>query len=333
MKLEVGFTGVNIEGLEYEVIGTGNEGTYIVKLCDGTIRKSISKARAISGNFKKLPALRGKDAEVSLGQRFGKLTVISLDNPVEPTLLCDCGNKIINKRNNLIKGRKVSCGCTPQVSSKEFWRRFTDLMLSWNHESGVVGISKLPLFKFKKGTTFIEGIKDHALVDTEFYNYWKDYPFVVESKGYCMLSNCSFVYEKLVGFAHRGGGDKRKKYKLHHLVYGCTNFKNYVIDHIDGNPRNNSRSNLRLATFTENGCNSGKRHKNTVSKYKGVSFIKNRQKLKKSGKWLPWRATVTQNKRSKVKYFETELEAALWYNKTAQEVQGDFARLNIIEVD
>lgn len=332
MKLEVGFTGVNVEGLEYEVIGTDGRGIYIVKFCDGTIRKGISKARAISGKFKKVPALRGEDAAVKLGQQFGKLTVISLDNPVTPVVLCDCGNKISVLRNNLIRGKKISCGCTPQVSSKEFWERFMDLMSNWDHKSDVDGISRLPLFKFKKGSTFIEGIKDYALVDTEFYNYWKNYPFIMSNQGYCMISNCSFVYEKLVGFAQWGGRDKRKKYKLHHLVYGCTNFKNYVIDHIDGNPRNNCRSNLRLATVAENSYNSRKKNKNTSSKYKGVSFVENRQRQKKTGKWLPWRATITQNNRSKVKYFESEVEAALWYNKMAQEMHGDFASLNIIEV-
>ena len=52
---------------------------------------------------------------------------------------------------------------------------------------------------------------------------------------------------------------------------------NYHIDHIDQNPLNNTRTNLRHVTISENNQNKGKR-KNCSSKYIGVSYDKNNNK-------------------------------------------------------
>lgn len=66
---------------------------------------------------------------------------------------------------------------------------------------------------------------------------------------------------------------KRKNWRVHRLIWiwhhGAIP-KNYLVDHIDGDPTNNHIENLRLATPTQNMLN--KRHPR--GEYFGVSFIK-----------------------------------------------------------
>lgn len=90
------------------------------------------------------------------------------------------------------------------------------------------------------------------------------------------------------------------------------------IDHIDGNRKNNSVNNLRLATPFQNSANSRKTKSDTISQYKGVS--KNSRK---------WRAYIHNDyKTIHLGYYETELEAALAYDVKAIELFGQFACLN-----
>ena len=91
------------------------------------------------------------------------------------------------------------------------------------------------------------------------------------------------------------------------------------VDHIDRNPLNNCKSNLRLATQSQNMCNMAR--KNKTSQYKGVCWESPRP-----GGWI---AYVSINHKSiRIGRFETELEAARAYNEIAPKYQGEFAVLN-----
>lgn len=96
-------------------------------------------------------------------------------------------------------------------------------------------------------------------------------------------------------------------------VYG--KFPSDRLDHIDGDGRNNSISNLREASVAENMHNS-RSHRGGTSKFKGVSFCQEKQL---------W-AVHIQNKH--VGRFKSETDAAAAYDKAAKNLFGEFARLN-----
>ena len=94
-----------------------------------------------------------------------------------------------------------------------------------------------------------------------------------------------------------------------------------VVDHIDGNPLNNTKSNLRLTDRFGNKRNS-KSQVNSASKYKGVTSFPKRKKRK-------WAASIrVNNKLIFMGRFETEEEAAKIYDAKAREYFGEFGRYN-----
>lgn len=102
--------------------------------------------------------------------------------------------------------------------------------------------------------------------------------------------------------------------------------KGMDVDHIDMNPFNNQKSNLRIVTRSQNMLNT--RARPGHSKYKGVSLY-NRPNMRK-----PWVAYIRQNyKTIALGYFETEVEAARAYNVKAFELYGDIAILNDVPKD
>ena len=109
--------------------------------------------------------------------------------------------------------------------------------------------------------------------------------------------------------------------RMHILIMGGKR-EGYEIDHISTIGTENFRLNLRFVTSSQNNMNLNKR-KNCTSKYKGVHWDKSR------GKWL------AQIKIDGIYFylgrFNTEKEAAEKYNIKAQELFGDFARLNVID--
>jgi hypothetical protein len=98
--------------------------------------------------------------------------------------------------------------------------------------------------------------------------------------------------------------------------------KGKIVDHIDGNPRNNYRSNLRICTPGENARNMGKRT-GATSRFKGVCWHR------KAGKWCA--VIKFEGRRIWLGYFDDEVEAARVYDRAAVELFGLFARPNFPE--
>jgi hypothetical protein len=71
---------------------------------------------------------------------------------------------------------------------------------------------------------------------------------------------------------------RHKQQKMHRMIMGVTDPKVFV-DHINGNPVDNRKSNLRLCTNAEN-CRNQKVHKNSQSGVKGLYYCKRRNQWK-----------------------------------------------------
>ena len=91
------------------------------------------------------------------------------------------------------------------------------------------------------------------------------------------------------------------------------------VDHQNGNGLDNRRSNLRTATTQQN-CQNGPAHKDSTSKYRGVSWNKNYNK---------WRAVIyVAKKQISLGHFRSEEFAAKIYDLAAARHFGEFAWLN-----
>ena len=108
--------------------------------------------------------------------------------------------------------------------------------------------------------------------------------------------------------------DKGTSFSMHKLIM---RFPINEVDHINNDRLDNQRSNLRLATSSQNKANSIRRITAT-QKYRGVY---------PSGK--KWRAALVVNyKYTHLGTFLTEEEAAQAYDLKAREVFGEFATTN-----
>lgn len=114
------------------------------------------------------------------------------------------------------------------------------------------------------------------------------------------------------GYIKRSGG---RQGTLSRVIANAK--KGERVDHINGNTLDNRFLNLIIANPSENAMNMRK------SGIKGVHY---RSDVKK------WRAGIKKNyKQIWLGYFDTKREAALAYNKAAEELFGCFACLNDVK--
>jgi hypothetical protein len=114
----------------------------------------------------------------------------------------------------------------------------------------------------------------------------------------------------------------RHSKRMHRVIMRVTD-PSIIIDHINHNGLDNRKSNLRRCTFAENVKHTSSRI-GSNSAFLGVSFKKQRT----------FKMYVAQiqcdKKKFHIGYFDTDIEAALAYNKRAKELFGEFANLNQI---
>lgn len=105
--------------------------------------------------------------------------------------------------------------------------------------------------------------------------------------------------------------------KLHQVLLKIP--KGFEVDHIDLNPMNNCRSNLRICTHQQNQCNQAEQANNT-SGITGVSYYPPRKK---------YRARIKASHYDiHLGYFESFVEAVQARNEGIKLMFGEFGRLN-----
>lgn len=126
-------------------------------------------------------------------------------------------------------------------------------------------------------------------------------------------------------YAERGknvGNDRIITIKMHRFILGTSSGQ--IVDHINGDTLDNRKSNLRIATATQNKANSVKR-KDSRQPFKGVRWEPHANK---------WAARISHGTtRKRLGLFDTPEDAARAYNAAASKFHGHFARLNQINED
>jgi hypothetical protein len=142
--------------------------------------------------------------------------------------------------------------------------------------------------------------------------------FQINEDDYDLISRYSWTACKATnGFYIQASasGCRPKMIRLHRLLMSPAS--GLDVDHIDGDPTNNKRENLRVCTHKENISNKRK-SKSNKSGYKGVCW---------SARYKCWRAYIGAN--GKTKYlgrFDTAQEAYHAYCDAANKSYGEFAR-------
>ncbi len=104
--------------------------------------------------------------------------------------------------------------------------------------------------------------------------------------------------------------------QLHRVILQAP--EGLMVDHINGNPLDNRKGNLRVCTVEQNSWNSRKL-KNSAMQYKGIS-------LHAEGKY---QASIRLNKKLHyIGLFETPIAAAAAYDIYAMAHRGEYAKLN-----
>ena len=211
------------------------------------------------------------------GQRFGRLVVLFRDvNKVSKNgrqvvmwkCVCDCGNELSVSGDSLRNNNTRSCGCiqteTRSINGKK------------NHRTNMYDLSG----DFGIGWT--------SNTNQEFYFDLEDYDKI---KDYCWIERVkNDTYHYLTA-----KNPTTNKHVRMHQVLGL-----YGHDHIDRNPMNNRRNNLREATIAENARNCSK-PKNNNSGIIGVCWINREQK---------WHSYITvNNQRKSLGYFINKTDA------------------------
>ena len=140
-----------------------------------------------------------------------------------------------------------------------------------------------------------------ALVDDQDYEWLMQWRWTVSAKGYATRTS------KSKGVT--------RKILMHRLINNTPD--GMQTDHINHNPLDNRRSNLRTVSHVQNSYNK-KAYPNNKSGYKGVCWDRG-----------AWHVQIQVNKKKMhLGRFKDIRAAAMRYNGAAKQFHGEYARLN-----
>lgn len=243
--------------------------------------------------------------------KFGRWNVIGMSDKrsnsgrVMCNCVCNCQmDKPENEReyhyvsaSNLKKGTSKSCGCS---------KKYNTLVSSVKKKSNRYTLSE--------GGAYYIGTTNSGY---EFFFSTEDYPLISQ---YCWHKHQDGYLRTLYSYYYDEKNIRHNHYILmHRLLIGESNIpQNMEIDHINGKPNDNRRSNLRLITHANNMKNQAL-HKDNTSGYMGVSPNK--------GWGKPWTAEFTADGITYyLGHYDSKEEAAQAVLSKREKVVGDFAR-------
>lgn len=225
------------------------------------------------------------------GQQFGRLIVIKrAEDYVAPNgihqvqwlckCLCDKHSIIIAKSQNLRNGNTKSCGCLQKERVSKANKKYNHYDLSGEYGIGYDCNGKKFYF------------------DLEDYNLIKDYCWCIGMRGYV-----NAYVENGVNIS------------MHKLIMNPKN--GLLVDHIHGKDsrHDNRKSNLRIATDSQNQMNRGLIKSNT-SGITGVCWDKSRNK---------WLSQIKINNKTHRKRFDKFDDAVAQRKKWEEEFFGEFS--------
>ena len=206
--------------------------------------------------------------------------------------LCECSCEEHTQKNvigrNLQSGISKSCGCLRKIAARnngKETKKYNDYKLNLEDEYGLYGIGYC------------------TNTNNEFYFDMDDYEMIQQ---YCWIEHIIDNYHVLEAKIP----DEKQLIRMQWLVAG----KYY--DHIDRNPLNNRKYNLRVANESENAQNRTKQ-RNNVSGFVGVYWKK---KLNK------WAVQININKKqTHLGYFINKKDAIITRLRAEKEYYGEFA--------
>lgn len=147
-----------------------------------------------------------------------------------------------------------------------------------------------------------------SIIDDEDYNELNKYKWFAQNTGNSWRAGRNTARDK---------NGKQKRIFMSRFIMNCP--KGLQVDHLNHNTLDNRRLNLRVCTLQENHWNEKKR-RYCKSQYKGIYKGAGRKK---------WQAAIKINgKRIILGYFYDEIEAAMAYDRNAEELFGEFACIN-----